>query len=145
MQAFPPCPPAAELTRLLWGNVPAEQEGRLSKHLDECAACRQLLESLADGDGTLAVYRERAAEPEAELGDSASALQQAIRELKDRTQPLTQVGEDGPEDGLLLGFLSRPERADCLGRLGQYEVTEVIGRGGMGIVLKAFDPSLHRF
>jgi predicted anti-sigma-YlaC factor YlaD len=39
---------------LLWGNVPAEQEGRLSKHLDECAACRQLLESLADGDGTCA-------------------------------------------------------------------------------------------
>src|SRR5207253_10499651 len=27
---------------------------------------------------------------------------------------------------------------------GAYEVREVIGQGGMGIVLKAFEPALHR-
>src|SRR5439155_18619143 len=31
-----------------------------------------------------------------------------------------------------------------LGRLGPYEITDVIGRGGMGIVLKAFHPPLNR-
>ena len=39
---------------------------------------------------------------------------------------------------------SPPTRPDSLGRLGHYEVQEVLGRGAFGIVLKAFDEKLHR-
>ena len=37
------------------------------------------------------------------------------------------------------------DKPGYLGRLDEYEVTRVLGYGGMGMVLQAFDPSLHRF
>jgi serine/threonine-protein kinase len=43
-----------------------------------------------------------------------------------------------------LYFLGPSDRPDLLGTLGTYEVLEVIGQGGMGIVLQARDPALDR-
>src|SRR5262245_26702528 len=49
-----------------------------------------------------------------------------------------------PPDTVSLDFLAAPSRPGSLGRLGHYEVLEVVGQGGMGIVLRAFDDKLHR-
>jgi hypothetical protein len=49
--------------------------------------------------------------------------------------------EDDPSG---LDFLGPSAKPGSLGRLGHYEVLEVIGRGGMGVVLRAFDDKLHR-
>jgi len=43
-----------------------------------------------------------------------------------------------------LHFLAPSTKPGGLGRLAHYEVQEVIGKGGFGIVLKAFDEKLHR-
>src|SRR5262245_38903676 len=47
-------------------------------------------------------------------------------------------------EGEALAFLAPPQRPGSLGRLDHYEVFKVIGRGGMGIVLWAFDEKLQR-
>jgi serine/threonine protein kinase len=51
---------------------------------------------------------------------------------------------NGSSDDEALTFLAPPTRPDSLGRIGHYEVLQVLGRGGFGIVFRAFDEMLQR-
>src|SRR5688572_3221126 len=61
-----------------------------------------------------------------------------------QTIDLTQDETPGNDDGHVLEFLAPADKPGSLGRLGHYDIQEIIGRGGMGIVLRAFDEKLHR-
>src|SRR5262245_36593682 len=56
----------------------------------------------------------------------------------------TRTGLSKPDGDIPLDFLEPSGKPGSIGRLGHYEVQEVVGRGGMGVVLKAFDETLHR-
>ena len=54
------------------------------------------------------------------------------------------AGEQVLGNGESLPFLAPSQMSGSLGRLGHYEVLQVVSRGGMGVVVRAFDDKLQR-
>jgi serine/threonine protein kinase len=79
------------------------------------------------------------------IGDpTALPTDPTLSHVLERLHGIRSVERARPVETLDLYFLRHVDRPGVLGMLGEYEVTEVIGQGGMGVVLKAFEPSLHR-
>ncbi|QDU10847.1 Serine/threonine-protein kinase PknB [Gimesia aquarii] len=53
------------------------------------------------------------------------------------------IGSSEPQP-VSLEFLTPSDNPELLGTLGEYDIYEVIGQGGMGIVFRALDPKLNR-
>ena len=118
------------------------------------AALRCRVEALLAAHGAPGDFLERpakavadaAADPPAEHtetnGLSPFAVPPVAGATPDAGPDKTQAVSEGEDH--LLDFLAPPAKPGHLGRLGHYEVLAVVGRGGMGVVLRAFDEKLHR-
>ena len=111
------------------------EDSELIAHLGECESCLAYLEAKA---------------AEAETWKEAGALLQPGEFDEAGTSSFsagTIVGGVGHKPIAIQSVLDQLAPTDDphrLGRLGNYEISGVIGVGGMGVVLKAHDPSLER-
>jgi hypothetical protein len=147
-----PCPTPAELAQLLeisrTGEAAADE---LTAHLESCAQCQKKLEQLAAGAFTWDDIGRRMAHGRALAEAAGPASPATPRELADAIAALKTCtfGSDEPplsdvSPDLPAGFLQPAAEPGHLGRLGEFDVIEEVGRGAMGVVLRAFDQRLHR-
>jgi hypothetical protein len=153
MAAVVPCPAPEVLRRLVQkGGAPAEIES-LAQHLEGCETCGKVLETLLAADSTVAGLRASTAElprdqAVLDLKERLRRLQPAAvaAQARDETVQLQDQGTVSSPDRTEAGldFLSPAQQPQELGRLGNYRVLKVLGKGGMGMVLLAEDLLLQR-
>jgi serine/threonine protein kinase/WD40 repeat protein len=132
------CPGAECWQALLADALPPDQQERCERHLESCAACQGHLDRAEECQDAVPTLVRQVGDPAAAPADPT--LARVLQRLRDVKSPLRAA----PLDPADLYFLRPSDRPGVLGLLGDYEVREVIGQGGMGVVLKAFDPPLHR-
>ncbi len=120
----PGCDPT-RIARLSAGTLNAEDEQILEQHISTCDACCQAMQDAVAG-----------------------------RDIWEKTGLYLRVEPDEHQAGdVAIGYsiidrvlevLSPTDDPEMLGRIGSYEISGVIGSGGMGALLKGFDRSLNR-
>ena len=116
------CPDRDVLADLALGKLPMGAIETLGRHVEACPTCHAVLESLDNlEDSVVADIKGQTGPlpPDPQLEDQLREAEQVSRIVWGEPQP------NMPEEPL-------PER------LGQYEIQERIGRGGMGTVYMAF-------
>jgi len=121
------CPSIEHWQKLVDEALNEVEEAELQEHLEHCSRCHDVLaevaslgESAADLMAHLRGQRELHRE---------AALNRAMNEIRAQTLFAETPGGPFSAADMTLDFLAAADSADHLGRLGAYQITEVIGCG----------------
>jgi len=144
----PPFCSGALLRQALDDSLSEQQEDELARHLTQCKTCQQELERLAAEKAEWArvgdiLKQEAFASPSGGMASGTASFPNPWHNgvgfrLVPVDEPPVAVAD------FAVDFLDPSTTADTLGRLGDIDIYEVIGHGGMGIVFRGFQRELNR-
>lgn len=126
------CFQPAEVDAFLDGDLTPEELAHAEEHLASCEGCRSAIE-LAIGPSQWWSDVQRSLSTQGGDEFSTDTFGQGV------------AGDERTPTSKLLELLGPSDDPSMLGRIGAYEITALLGQGGMGAVFKGFDRSLNRF
>lgn len=142
------CPVLKSLEQFSNGLLSEAESESVEAHLDTCIDCLNNLDQLSSGD----LFVDRVKES---VGKEFPLRPAWIRVIAQAAE-LSLIISPEPEHNSLSHLWSKPESIDLsqllappqqsgeIGRIDQFGILNIIGKGGMGLVLRAVDPSLNR-
>jgi len=126
------------IEQLLEGRLTNDEQSQLEQHLEGCATCRDRLETTA---AEPAYWKEAAAHLRSDALDEESGT----GPLTGRADPEVTVANEKLSALRIADYFDPTDDPRMLGRFDGYEIVGIIGFGGMGVVLKGFEPALDRY
>ncbi len=143
------CVPA-RVDAYLAESLGAREELEFLRHLEQCSVCRDRIHKSAAEPSTWSDAEEFLRDQPFD----SSFLRSFTNTQNSAESGQSEAGGDHEDDQnrtvvsaeivQVLAMLSATDDPQMMGRLGGYEVSGVVGAGGMGVVLKAFDGPLDR-
>lgn len=133
------CPSGEQISKYAAGQLPADIAAELEEHISVCAACAETFHRFDDESDPLLLLLKRPESSEQAAYLEEPAYQTAVSSASqlDVSSVLSST-DDSSSGGERRGL-------DLIGRrFGQYELQELIGQGGMGMVYRARHLKLDR-
>jgi serine/threonine protein kinase/tetratricopeptide (TPR) repeat protein len=142
-----PCPDYDSLARLALGTLPEAERAALALHVETCQRCREALGKHSSAPVTPPPVRSEDTGLHPEQRTLFQTRSMRVRGPVDDLpgDPVEPTPPPVPPPAAPpFPFLGPSSRPDGLGRLGPFDITRVLGQGGMGTVFLAEDPELSR-
>lgn len=138
-----------QLTELLEDRLDLRQQSFVTHHLDQCSFCQQQLQRLTADDKWWSDARETLFDLQSDTTDCGLNLYGGRSAFPASDEPTDRNAQErsgtAPQEHWVLSLLQPTDEASLLGSIDGLLVESVVGQGGMGVVLKARDPSLQRY